>query len=430
MKESTSKTSREAKKSSETGRWRNRVLIIAVAAVLAACGGASTIGKSTNAVSNGEGESGNLDLRAVIAVPGNPLTAYDISWVDQATQRYYLADRSNAGLDIYNARNNTFIARVPGFVGADPRGNDFSGPNGVLVIHSQNQAWVGDGPGPAMNSSVKVVDLATNHIIATIQTNGTRRSDEMAYDPTDHLLAVVNNADDPPFLTLISTQVPYHVVRRVTFDAALGAPFGVTSFSNGVEQPVWNPRTHRFYVSIPELNGVAEEGAIAVIDPRNGHLTQLFRVNNCAPGGLALGPDQQLLIGCTDPSRTVVIEAEDGEIVRQILGVGGSDEVWFNPGDDRYYLAARNNPSGPVLGVIDAESNELVTRVTTAYNAHSVAVNQHNNHIFVPLTPPRNGHPTDPNRCVDLGGPSFTGHGCIGVYWSTDDQGEDDHSEE
>ncbi len=425
MKKLISKTTREAVKTFEARRWGKRVLIIAVAAVLAACGSGSTIGKSTNAVSNGEGDSGNLDLRAVIAVPGRPLTAYDISWVDQATQTYYLADRSNAGLDIYNAENNTFITRVPGFVGADPRGNDFSGPNGVLVIHSQNQAWVGDGPGPAVNSSVKVVDLATNQIIDTIHTGGERRSDEMAYDPADHLLAVVNNADDPPFLTLISTQAPRHVVRRVTFNAALGAPFGVTSFSNGVEQPVWNPETHRFYVSIPELNGVAEQGAIAVIDPRNGHLTQLFRVNNCAPGGLALGPDQHLLIGCTDPSRTVVIEAEDGEIVREILTVGGSDEVWFNHGDGRYYLAARNNPGGPVLGVIDAESNELVTRVTTAYNAHSVAVNRNDNHVFVPLTPPRNGHPTDPNRCVDLGGPSFTGHGCIGVYWSTDDHSEE-----
>jgi hypothetical protein len=412
---------------SDASQLRRGVLVMAVAAVLVGWGNErNTLGESTNKSTAGE-ESGNLALRAVIAVPGNPLTAYDISWVDQATQTYYLADRSNAGLDIYNARSNTFIVRVPGFVGVDPRGNDFSGPNGVLVIHSQNQAWVGDGPGPMVNSSVKVVDLSTNppHVIDTIHTGGSRRSDEMAYDPTDHILAVVNNADDPPFLTLISTREPRHVIRRVTFDAALGAPFGVTSFSNGVEQPVWNPRTRRFYVSIPELNGVAEEGAIAVINPRSGQLTQLFRVNNCAPGGLALGPDQQLLIGCTDPSRTVVMEAEDGEIVREILQVGGSDEVWFNPGDGHYYLAARNNPGGPVLGVIDAETNEFTTSVTTAYNAHSVAVNERNNHIFVPLTPPRAGHPEDPNRCVDLGGPSFAGHGCIGVYWRSEDQSED-----
>lgn len=424
MKEATSKTAGKAMKSAVSNRWGKRLLIIAVAAALAGCGSGNPIGKSTSAQGNGEEESFNIDLRAVIAVPGNPLTAFDISWVDQATQRYYLADRSNAGLDIYDARNNTFIHRVPGFVGVDPRGNDFSGPNGVVVIHSQNQAWVGDGPGPAMNSSVKVVDLATNTIIDTIHTGGRGRSDEMAFDPTDHLLAVVNNADDPPFMSLISTRAPRHVLRRVTFDAALGAPFGVTSFSDGVEQPVWNPRTQHFYVSIPGLNDVAGLGAVAVINPRNGHLTQLFRVHNCSPGGLALGPDQNLLIGCSDPSRTLVIAAEDGEIVREILNVGGSDEVWFNRGDNHYYLAARTNPGGPVLGVVDAESNRVIAKVTSSVNAHSVAANRHNNHVFVPLAPPRNGHPEDPNRCVQLGGPTFAGHGCIGVFWSTDG-GED-----
>lgn len=412
--------------------WARRTVFIAVAAAMTACGSAQNKSITGNNQLATEEESDdsfrNFALRAVIGVPGMPLRAFDISWVDQETQTYFLADRSNAGVDIVNARTNAFEVRVGGFVGADPRGNNFSGPNGVLVIHSQDELWAADGPGDRMNSSVKVIDLRANppRIIQTIFTNGTRRSDEMSFDPEDHILAVVNNADDPPFLTFISTLPPRRVLQQLRFDADLGRPFGVSAFTDGLEQSVWNPQTHRFYLSVPELDGDADKGAIAVINPRTRRVTRLFRVDNCHPAGLTLGPDQNLLIGCSDPSRTVVMNARTGRIVKEILQVGGSDEVWFNPGDEHYYLAARDNPSGPVLGVIDAERNTFTTSVNTALNAHSVAVDRFNNHVFVPLTPPRAGHPEDPNPCVAFGGPSFAGRGCIGVYSRAQGHEEDD----
>jgi len=92
-------------------------------------------------------------------------------------------------------------------------------------------------------------------------------------------------------------------------------------------------------------------------------------------------------------------------------GVGGSDEVWFNSGDDRYYTASRNNPEGPVLGVIDARSQKLLQVAPTVPlqygSAHSVAANGHNNHALVPL-PANNVVP----NCLT---------GCIGVYGTEGD---------
>src|SRR5690349_7465 len=85
--------------------------------------------------------------------PLNKLTSFDISWVDQPFQRYYLADRSNAGVDIIDARTNTFLGRVGGFVGFTGV-NATSGPDGIVVIHSLQQLWAGDG-----DSTVKVIDL-------------------------------------------------------------------------------------------------------------------------------------------------------------------------------------------------------------------------------------------------------------------------------
>ena len=63
---------------------------------------------------------------------------------------------------------------------------------------------------------------------------------------------------------------------------------------------------------------------------------------------------------------------------------GGEDEVWYNPGDGHYYTGYRDfftNPSAtsatPVLGVIDADTNQWVEDIPTGPNSHSVAANPH-----------------------------------------------------
>jgi hypothetical protein len=59
--------------------------------------------------------------------------------------------------------------------------------------------------------------------------------------------------------------------------------------------------------------------------------------------------------------------------------------TWYNPGDHRYYLAARDMPNGPVLGVIDAKTNQWPQNVATNTNSHRVAADPSNNHVFGPL---------------------------------------------
>src|ERR1700730_15584786 len=42
------------------------------------------------------------------------LYSFDISWVDQATETYYLADRSNAAVDIVDATSDILLLQLPG----------------------------------------------------------------------------------------------------------------------------------------------------------------------------------------------------------------------------------------------------------------------------------------------------------------------------
>jgi hypothetical protein len=309
-----------------------------------------------------------------IEVPGAPLQSFDIGFVN-ADGVYALADRSNRGLDFFDSATGRFLGRAGGFAGHSPAGNDVSGPNGVVAVGSQ-EFWAGDG-----DSTVKAVDLRTKKVIAAVSTGGKKRADELTYDPRDHLIIAVNNADDPPFVTFISTRTR-RVVGRLELKRA----------SDGAEQPVWDPRSGLVYLSIPALDGAESKGAVAVIDPRSRRLVKLMPVAKCMPAGLALGPHDNLLLGCSDdaikagfPARSFIMNAASGRIVASLPKVGGSDEVWSDLQAGRYYLAAVANTGGPVLGVASSTTNRWIGNWPTGPGAHSVAADAATGKVFVPI---------------------------------------------
>ena len=311
-----------------------------------------------------------------IAIPGKPLKAFDISWVDAATAHYYLADRSNGTIDVIDALTDKVTTQIGGFVGATGK-NDTSGPDGVVVTVSNKELWAGDG-----DSTVKVVDLVANKVVATISTGGKFRADEMAYDPKDNVLIAANNADDPPFATIFSV-AGRTVLKKIPFPNA----------TNGAEQPCMTLRPACSICQCPAT--VANPGGeIAVIDPVGLAVTATYGLKNCGPNGLALGPGNQLLAGCGNPGRSVIIDKTNGAVLADFSTVGGSDEVWYNPGDNRYYLAETASQN---LGIIDAATLTKVDDVQSGVGAHSVAADRASNHIFVPVAGP---DPACPNGCI------------------------------
>ena len=142
----------------------------------------------------------SLQRVATLHVPGLPLAVFDIGFVNE-DGIYALADRSNGGLDLFSAATNKYVGRAGGFTGFNKAtGFKVAGPNGVVAV-GPHEFWATDG-----NSSVKVVDIRSKKVVASIPTQGKYRTDELTYDPRDHLIAAVNNADSPPFVTFISTR--------------------------------------------------------------------------------------------------------------------------------------------------------------------------------------------------------------------------------
>ena len=190
--------------------------------------------------------------------------------------------------------------------------------------------------------------------------------------------------------------------------------FGAVAIA-GIGGSAFNPNSGRFLVTNSNSDAAnLTIGSVDVINPNLGSpngpfIEKSFPMPNCMPTSIVQGPGNNFLVGCGDhdgeafPPNEYVIDGTTGTILATITQVGGVDEIWYNPGDNRYYLAARDMPTGPVMGVIDAKTNQWLQNVTTNSNSHSIAVDSGNNHVFVPL---------------QAGGICTTqsANGCVGVY--------------
>ncbi len=99
---------------------RTRLATLLVASTLFGAVSLTTSGAALAVPCTGPGAPTNTQTKCLTAVqiPGNPLQSYDISWVDPDRAEYYLADRSNSGIDVISTYNLTFKRTIGGFVGA------------------------------------------------------------------------------------------------------------------------------------------------------------------------------------------------------------------------------------------------------------------------------------------------------------------------
>ena len=411
-----------------------------------------------------------LDSLPVPVATGNTtggMYSFDISFVDQATGVYYLADRSNKAVDVVSAESIvTQIFPNNGhapFAGVSPPAfaTATAGPNGVVAAFPW--LFVTDAPSRVLSFNLSVNPPQTVSECTTKAGEPTR-ADELAYDPADGLILAINNAATPPFGTLITVNKATGALTcgmNIPYTAANGV-----DAQGGAEQPVWDPVTKLFYESIPQIGSNPTVGGIISITT-TGTVNVISTFTFCSPAGLALNPrTQELLANCntiwaengslwtgdadrntdTAAPQLVILSARTGLVLANVLGAGVGDEAWFNAGDNHYYAASSGSnlapnalvPGRPPLGtatsapvnvsqgaatldVIDALSRSLDQRLPTlntpavpvtsgnvnaplpAGTAHSVAAFEGTNHVFVPI-PANNAVPFCFTGCVTIYG--------------------------
>jgi len=384
-----------------------------------------------------------------IIVPGG-LNSFDIGFVDPKIGRYFLADRTNSTVDEVNTSNNQIHQLAKGaFVGVQA-GTNTSGPNGVITANNHTEVWAADGvlcnnaqnacataTTPATQTSrILVIDLATGQLkVPPIDNGGQRRADELCVDPQHHVVLVANDDDLDLFLTFISTNT-YEILGKLTLKGTDPNALNIKA-TDGIEQCQWSPRTGKFYLAVPEVNGGdnplnlpnQKPGAVLEINPVSMKVEKVFPIDfaflsqtgttpataDClGPQGLAIGPNREILLGCSNSGKgSVIIDERNGDLVRSLDGLNGNDEVWYNPGNNHYFLAGSNHLTGnpptaaPILGVVDQRPDTIGEDASpaTAAGSHSVAVDPVFNQIYVP------GNKAATSICSST-------NGCIAIFMS------------
>jgi hypothetical protein len=405
--------------------------------------------------------------------------SFDISWFNPGNGKFYLADRSNKTIDIFDPKTGTFTQAVnKGFQGFTGN-NDGSGPDGVLDANDHQEIWVGDvggtcfpliqpgnklpptcGPGQVwvlnLDGSVKT-GLPQN----PIPVGGKSRADEMCYDSTHNIIMLASPAEDPPFVTFIDTKA-HKVLSQLKFDGKSG---NTPNATNGLEQCGWSPDTGLFYQNVPAINGPPGEdtvdGGISVIDPKSvlsGSPTVARTVKiplaDCAgPQGMAIGRNV-ILEGCNAASpdthrNTVIVNLQSLKVAKVFKDLGGADEVWFNPDDGHFFVPSCNTTCRTQnagvegvehLGVIDSSGRKLDQEVDIAVQTppvnpatsgnprtiHSVAAAS--NKVFLPIPAVGGAAPQFGSTLCDstaeakvIGTTPSSATGCIAILTTTKD---------
>jgi hypothetical protein len=377
---------------------------VAVVLIFAACGG------------NGGGAALNPQLLAATPIQGvgaGTNFSFDIGAV--MGSRYYVTDRNNASVDVFDTATSKQVGQIKGTGANAFRGvshnaagavdNSTSGPNGINAVGAL--LYVGDV------DSVKIVDPAAQAVIKTISVPaGGHRDDEGCVDETHHMYMVAAPEADLPFVTLIDTNAQA-VVATVTFNDSSGAP------SAGLEACRYDPSTDSFYINndgttanphgeldvLPgaAVRGIAAGGTVNYTQLSGVHI---YSEGNCDPTGLALGPGNDLAVGCREgttgaPLLVQIMDRTNGQIVAS-LNAGGGDQLEYDAATNRYYnssgrwtasgMAATGgncsaaSPCTPVLTLIDAGTRSVAMRLASGNNAHSLAIDPVSQKVFMPVS--------------------------------------------
>src|SRR5207253_4920428 len=156
--------------------WRTLAAALAAAPLLLA----SAVGVPGNAANLPA-----LKLLTTIPIPVDPLNraggmfSFDISFVDKANGLYYLADRSNAAIDVidttgaFTGTPDSFFGQIGPFKG-DTGSTATSGPDGVAAAFPCIFGGDGDSTLKTFNASVSFTTVVSN-----VNTGGKFRVDEM-----------------------------------------------------------------------------------------------------------------------------------------------------------------------------------------------------------------------------------------------------------
>lgn len=274
-----------------------------------------------------------------VTVPGTEgkIIKIDIMFLDQPSQRLYVADRDLVGVDQFDVSVSppkyltTF--KTP------------AQPNGVVLAGNRIVAGLCDGSGVS-------IDPATGQVVGTVSTGGAGRSDELDYDPVDNKVYLANSDDG--ILSVIDMG-NFKIIKQFT---NLGA---------GLEQPRYDSANAKMYLT--SGNGIYE------FDPKTDtqiNLDSRSQVQGCT--GIQMNPrTNQGVVSCAD---VVTYDFNEGQPTGTIAQACTGDEVAYSAALDIFALPGGSACRfGPTESFVGGTPIQFVTNVPILPGAHSTQIN-------------------------------------------------------
>jgi len=286
------------------------------------------------------------------AVPGLSAKSgsFDDVEIDQAAHRLYAADRTDTGVDVFDISGSaakflkTITLPAP--------------PNGLAIAPDLGRLYAGTAGG-----MVEVVDTVTGKVAAEVKT-GAQEVDLIDYGAG---LVFAATGGDGTLLTLDTR------TNKIVSTAKIGKP---------VEQPRYDPADGMVYVSVPELD------ALAQVDPATGALKNTLKLGGCIPTGLAIRPaSQTAVLACR--ASVMAFDLKTGKS-QTFDRVADGDVVHYYQSVDRFFVTSPHESVPTVVGMFGGDPVTYLTSANISGGGNAAAYDATNDLIYT--TDPRPGH--------------------------------------
>jgi DNA-binding beta-propeller fold protein YncE len=291
----------------------------------------------------------SLQLLGYIELPGSRKPGeFDHAAVHCSSGRLYVAHPANDALDIIDCIEERYLHSI----------ENLMGEAGALVANEQNLVFTS-------NRGENTVGIfAPNHETGLGKVGVGIRPNGLAYDPDKDLLLVAN-VGDPEIPDSFSLSMVNAKEERTT--ASVPMP-GRTRWT------VFDAQAEVFYVNIADP---AEIVVLASNAP--DRVARTLAVPAPGPHGLDFDPEHRRLFCACDGKQLVVLEADSGEVLKQLELSGSPDVIFFNPVLRHLYVAV-GDPG--VVDVFETDAMQRIETVPPERDAHTLGFDAERNKVY------------------------------------------------
>lgn len=284
-------------------------------------------------------------LLNTINLPGTQGGHGDIVAVDSDTGTVWIANSPNNSVNVINMASNTVVATVPS-VGA---------ANGIAF--SPDYAFVAD----PTNNTVHVIDKHDYHEVTQVHQTGTT-PDGVVYIPSTGEVAVAS--DDANTLDFINA----HSLVQTNPSTLLIPEYNPA----GPDVPSYDA-VHKWIYQ-------PDAGALDVIDAQSHQIINSFNlVTTGTVKPVVYDPVTDHIIAGTTNNQLLVLNAESGAVLKTIAIPGSTDQSAIDVSARLAYFADKSG----TVDVVNLDTNQLVNKVPTLANTHTLDVDQATHNLYV-----------------------------------------------